>query len=157
MIGSCRLGNRQGHHYLEDHGRGWNLFPYATPTTGRHCLDFELMGTCMYWYKFWCTKCLLCMVLITSSLAHTALVLYTTIVNYYSWLHHSIDYDQWYHTRCLVIVTNNNTNTKILLWERWKQEWSVHITFCNSDNFASFLLTVFFSYEQSRALPMMRI
>ena len=36
---------------------------------------------------------------------------------------HSINYDQVYQARVLVIVTNS-TN---FIWERWKQEWSVHI------------------------------
>ena len=49
---------------------------------------------------------------------------------------------------------------RFLSGERWKQEWSVHIqelwlTFCNSDNFTTLLLTVFVIWsEKSRALPM---
>ena len=64
--------------------------------------------------------------LIMSSLIQAAMVLYTTVVNYYWWLYHAVKYDQGYHTRGLVIVTHNSIN---FLWEIWKQEWSVHIQF----------------------------
>ena len=98
---------RQGRHSLDGPVRGWNPYPGAPPTTGRQSLDFEFMGTgtCMNCSNFWCTKFLW---LIMPSLVHAALVLFTTVVNYYSWLHHSINYNQGGQARGLVIVTNSN-------------------------------------------------
>ena len=51
-------------------------------------------NTYIYWSNICSTKSRLWRLLIMSSVVHAELVIYTTVVNYYSCLHYSINYDR---------------------------------------------------------------